>query len=145
MVGTKCGDNPGQDRGLDIPLGWEPGEAPSPGYRQDRIPTLVKFPSGEEETTPLSSTPSKQGCTSRTHFHSLQTRATPPQCRVLPAAPSEWADPQLHGSLTVIGRASLPENGVGEGKKEEKPILFPREKRLLTAVRRKAEARAHVI
>lgn len=48
--------------------------------------------------------------------------------------------------MTVIGRALLPKDGMGEGKKEEKPILFPGEKRLLlTAVRRKAKARAHVI
>lgn len=36
-------------------------------------------------------------------------------------------------------------NKRGKGGRKRKPILFPREKRLLTAVRRKVEARAHVI
>lgn len=46
---------------------------------------------------------------------------------------SYWQDPDTEDEL-------------GEGKKEEKPILFPGEKRLLlTAVHRKAEVRAHVI
>ena len=49
--------------------------------------------------------------------------------------------------MTVIGRVPpLPEDELGEGKQGEKPILFPGEKRsLLTAVHRKAEARACVI
>lgn len=36
-------------------------------------------------------------------------------------------------------------NERGKGQRKKKPILFPREKQLLTAVHRKAEARAHVI
>lgn len=59
-------------------------------------------------------------------------------------AQAQWP-PQSNGFLTVIGRASLPAMRRGKGGKKRKPILFPREKRLLTAVRRKAEARAHVI
>jgi hypothetical protein len=42
------------------------------------------------------------------------------------------------------GLTTSKEKGERRGRKR-KPILFPREKRLLTAVHRKAEARAHVI
>ena len=56
------------------------------------------------------------------------------------------AAPQLDGSSTVIGRAALPKDRMGEGTQEKEPILFPTEKRLqLTAVSRKAGARAHII
>lgn len=78
--------------------------------------------------TPLSSAPSQQGYTSRTHFHSLQTRAGPARAGHCPQLHSKWAPLQLDGSLTVIGRTSLPQDVVGEGKKKAKPILFPREK-----------------
>lgn len=38
-----------------------------------------------------------------------------------------------------------PSDEWGKGGRKKKPILIPRERRLLTAVRRKAEAHAHVI
>lgn len=59
-------------------------------------------------------------------------------------AQAQWP-PQSNGFLTVIGRASPPAIRGESGGRKKKPILFPREKRLLTAVRRKVEARAHVI
>lgn len=82
-----------------------------------------KFPSGEEETTPLSLTPSRQGRTSRTHFHSLQTRATPSQHRVLPMA-SHRAGSSAAGRLLDSYWQGLPTPGWGGGGEEGRKANF---------------------
>lgn len=73
--------------------------------------------------TPIPSASNKQGCTSRTHFLSLQTRTSPSRAGRCLQLHCVQAALQLDGSLTVIGRASLPKDRVGEGKKSQ--FCFP--------------------
>lgn len=107
---------------------------------------LIKFPSRQEKMTPLPSALANKATPARPTSTACKPGPALPWGRALLAAPLSVGTSAAGRLLDSYWQGLTTQGRDGGGEEAEKPILFPGEKRLLlTAVRTKAKARAHVI